>query len=268
MLQAPPPTPYDLNFNCLGFPVRISSWFWLGAVLFGFSFTRSLDQRFAESSPGQLPLMLVWTACLLLSILIHELGHALAFRRYGIESSIVLYHFGGLAIPNHSSFGGASSGDLTPKQDMWVSFAGPLLQIASAVVITAVVKALGYGLSYTDDEWVYSMNLWPIDLIPGFVDGEPLDSPGLYALLTFYLVPSFLWSLLNLVPVFPLDGGQICQSIVEIQGRPRTLSLQISLATAAIIAAYGFTNGQTYLGFMFAMLGITNYQLLQQYGRF
>ncbi len=56
--------------------------------------------RLADSNPGQGILLLMWIAAVFVSILIHELGHALAMRRYGISSYIVLYHFGGLAIPD------------------------------------------------------------------------------------------------------------------------------------------------------------------------
>ncbi len=102
LLQEPPETPYDLRFQLLGFPVRVSWTFWLGAVVFGYEFARQIDfiaMAAGLNSPGAGPLLLLWILCLLVSILIHELGHALAFRQFGIQSSIVLYHFGGLAIP-------------------------------------------------------------------------------------------------------------------------------------------------------------------------
>ena len=266
LLQAPPKTSYDLNFRCFGFPIRVSPWFWLGACFFGYGLTQSFDRMFEDASPGPLPLLLLWVGCMFLSILIHELGHALAYRRYGIESSIVLYHFGGLAIPGRSSdFSGRSASSLSPQQRMWVSFAGPLLQIASAIAITASFKLFGSGLSFAKDGMVYSSSLWPIDLIPGFTDGTPINSPGLYALLIFYLLPSFLWALLNLLPVWPLDGGQIAGSIVQLRGGPPTLPIQISLVTAIGIAVYAFSNGQTYLALMFAMLGFSSYQMLEQF---
>ena len=122
MLQAPRETEYDLNFHFLGFAVRISWTFWLGALFIGFHLVQSMDNVFGPLSPGRAALFLLWTGCVFVSILIHELGHALAFRQFGIHSSIVLYHFGGLAIPT-GSFLPSSSGRLTLKQDIWVTFA-------------------------------------------------------------------------------------------------------------------------------------------------
>ena len=190
MLQAPDVTPYDLHFQVFGFPVRISAWFWLGALFFGFSLARGLDRLFEDGSPGVLPLLLLWMACLLISIVIHELGHALAFRRFGIESSIVLYHFGGLAIPERSSdFRGRSASSLSPKEDLIVAFSGPLLQLISGLLVWGIVKISGHGLSFTG---YYPMSLWPFDLIPGFTSGESIDRPILYCGACLLLVSEFL----------------------------------------------------------------------------
>jgi Zn-dependent protease len=262
MLQEPAPTPYDLPFRLLGFQVRVSAWFWLGALFFGFSFAQSLDRIFEDRSPGLLPLLLLWMACLLVSILIHELGHTLAYRYFGIQSSIVLYHFGGLAIPGHSNdFRGRSPSSLTPKERITVSLAGPMLQMASGLLLWGIIKSLGYGLSFVG---YYPMPLWPFDLIPGFVDGDAIERPGVYAMLVFYLFPSFLWAILNLIPVLPLDGGRVCSSLVEMFNRPMALSFQISLITSIGVAVYAYSNGHTYLALMFALFGYNNYQMVEQ----
>ena len=264
MLQAPDVTPYDLHFQVLGFPVRISAWFWLGATFFGFALAKGLDDLFEQDSPGRLPLLLLWNACLLVSIVIHELGHALAFRRFGIESSIVLYHFGGLAIPERSSdFRGRNASSLSPKEDLIVAFSGPLLQVVSGLLVWGVIKISGHGLSFTG---YYPMPLWPFDLIPGFTSGESIERPILYSLLVFYLLPSFLWALLNLIPVLPLDGGRICSAIVQWNNGSLSLSFQISLITAIVVAVYAYSNGDTYLAMMFALFGYNNYQRLEQFG--
>ena len=65
----------------------------------GYGLASNLDLLFGEESLGVIPLLALWAVCIFVSIGIHELGHALAFRRYGIESRIVLYFMGGMAIP-------------------------------------------------------------------------------------------------------------------------------------------------------------------------
>ena len=203
LLQEPGHSPYDLRFQLLGFPVRIAWTFWLADVVFGYGLVQSLDQVLGAASLGVMPLLLLWTVCLFVSILIHELGHALAFRQNGIQASIVLYHFGGLAIPTSSFSPDGGFVRLAPQQNIWISLAGPLAQIGSAAVVVAAVKAAGYRLT------VFRWMPGPFYKIPGLLEGAEIDSAGLFALVTFYIFPSVLWAILNLVPVWPLDGGHI-----------------------------------------------------------
>ena len=81
-LNEPAETDYDLRFMVFGFPVRISWTFWLGAVVIGYNFCRyfaALDGSPVPFQGGAVmgigPLLVVWTLCLFVSILIHELGH-------------------------------------------------------------------------------------------------------------------------------------------------------------------------------------------------
>lgn len=258
-LQEPGHSPYDLRFQVFGFSVRIAWTFWLAGIVFGYSLVQYLDEFFDAASPGLMPLLLLWTLCLLVSILIHELGHAFAFRRCGIESSIVLYHFGGLAIPT-GSYSGRGQGRVGPKQDIWISFAGPLAQLLSAVLLVAVIKAAGYRAT------VFALMPGPFYRIPGLMEGDEISSPGFFALVAFYIFPSVLWALLNLVPVWPLDGGHIMRSIIQMRGGNQTQALWISVIASALMAAYGFSNGQQYMGFLFLILGVSNFQSLQQSG--
>ncbi|HSO11633.1 MAG TPA: hypothetical protein VLT51_04610, partial [Anaerolineales bacterium] len=91
LTQTPPPTQYDLRFSIAGIPVRVHPLFWLIALLLG--------------SSGALVEIPIWILVVFVSILVHELGHALAFRRYGIQSHIVLHAMGGLTIPESTPWG-------------------------------------------------------------------------------------------------------------------------------------------------------------------
>src|SRR5512146_1456782 len=106
--QSPPPTRYDLRFSLLGFPVRVHPLFWLIAVLLG-------------SASADLVQILIWVLVVFVSILIHELGHALAFRRYGLSSQIVLHFAGGLTIPESTLWGGRwANVALGPNQQIFI----------------------------------------------------------------------------------------------------------------------------------------------------
>jgi Zn-dependent protease len=258
MLQEPAETPYDLRFQVFGFPVRVSWSFWLGAIVIGHPWVQSFDSGFGADSPGMGPLLVLWIVALFLSILIHELGHAFAFRQQGIHSSIVLYHFGGLAIPIASLIPGRSVGRLTPKQNIWVSFAGPLLEIVAAIVLAIAIRAVGYEVA--------AMRQLPfgLDVFGGPFTGEPIENPALLAFLFFFIFPSIVWALFNLVPVWPLDGGHIMRSILLLTGGNVSQSLWISVATAGVIAAYSFTHGQAFMGIFFALFAVQSFQMLQQ----
>lgn len=259
LLQEPAESPYDLRFNLFGFPIRVAWSFWIGALIFGFYLVRGVDS--IPGGPGLAALYLLWMFCMLVSILIHELGHAVAFRVYGIESSIVLYHFGGLAIPRQSFGMGRSAGQLNSKQDLIVAFAGPFAQFMSGLIVVGVLIVA--GLRVPASGWPLS---WIAQVVPWMTAGEQITNPGLLALVIFYLWPSFAWAMLNLIPVWPLDGGRITRALILIFGGNTRQALVISLIAAGLMTLYGFKSGHTFLGILFLSLAITNYQLLQQQG--
>src|SRR5689334_25386966 len=92
LFHTPPPTRFDLNFSILGIPVRVHPLFWLISILFG------------GAANGLLGI-LIWVVAVFISILIHELGHALAMRRYGQGSQIILHLAGGLTVPQSMAWG-------------------------------------------------------------------------------------------------------------------------------------------------------------------
>jgi len=94
----PSRTPYDLNFQFAGVPIRVHPLFWLATAILGAS---SLQADSAESNAGMK--LLVWLVVVFVSILIHELGHAFVMRYFGEVPHVVLYLFGGLAISDPSS---------------------------------------------------------------------------------------------------------------------------------------------------------------------
>src|SRR5262245_15290041 len=87
LLFEPPSSSGDIHFRVCGFPVRVSPFFWFTAVLMG-----------VNPRGGTPPMeLLLWVAVVFVSILVHELGHALAQRHYGGHPWITLHAFGGLA---------------------------------------------------------------------------------------------------------------------------------------------------------------------------
>lgn len=231
-------TDYDLRFRTLGFPTRVHPAFWLVSVLMSWEVTQ-IDPM----------LLVVWIAALFLSILIHELGHALAFRRFGSPSEIVLHGFGGLAIPPpYARFG--------TWEWVIISFAGPAAGFMLLVPVLALQWAAFGTAAIGEPVIVYS---------PDYTVGH------------FYLL-SFLrdmvwinlwWGLVNLLPVMPLDGGKISQSLFERYARIRgtEYSLKLSILVAVVVAVWAINRERRYVALMFGILAIMNGQRLQGLGR-
>jgi Zn-dependent protease len=256
LLAEPPRTAYDFEFHIFDFPVRVSPFFWLVSAVLGHSNAVAFDSIFAERSPGVATLLLVWIAAVFLSILIHELGHAFTMRRFGMSASIVLYYLGGLAIPDAGhSFLRSTRSSRGPEQIM-ISIAGPATQLLLAAVIILGVRLSGHQ---------FMAQIWPIDLVIPPPEGRSLPSAGLEALLFFLTMPSIMWALLNLLPIFPLDGGQICREALTMWSGPKGFhdSLVVSLIVAALVALYFFSQGSPFNALLFISLAVSNYQLLQ-----
>jgi Zn-dependent protease len=240
-LQEPPRTPYDLNFVLFGIPVRVHPLFWLGSAFFGFELAR--DDVF---------LLLLWMVSVFMSILVHELGHAFVIRAFGDQPWITLTMMGGLA--------SAAYGRRTPQQQFVISLAGPAAQIFLAAFVIALVRASHHSLPFEIPLWPKH---WP-DLT-GSGD-PPLTSKNTIYLTLFLIWPSIVWALLNLLPVLPLDGGQMARALLQMTGRRDAwdLSLLLSVVTAVCAAIYGFKEKETFLMILFGVLAFDNYQQLQR----
>ena len=83
------------------------------------------------------------------------------------------------------------------------------------------------------------------------------------------LYVNFFWSLLNLLPVFPLDGGQITRAILE-QRDPqsgRLRALRVSIAVSVLFAGLACLAGHMGLMYLFAFCAVSSLQAVQDAGR-
>lgn len=231
MLQPPGHSQYDLSFKLGNIPVRVHPSFWLIALIMG-------------AGLNNLNLIVIWVACLFVSILIHELGHALAARYYGWPPQITLYHFGGLA----SFYPGYNH---TPGKAIWVAFAGP----AAGFVFFGVICVV--------ESFLYPRRFDPNNLNEVLRQLQMVTArgPAGFALMQLKYI-NFFWGLVNLLPVYPLDGGQICVNMLGGTNsyHAKMRSHQIGMIVGGLVAAFFFSAGQFYAGLLFAGLAIQNYQ--------
>jgi Zn-dependent protease len=165
--------------------------------------TLEISQRSkAYSSP-------VWAVleylALFFIVLLHEYGHALACRQVGGRASkIVLWPFGGAAYV---------APPMRPGATLWSVAAGPLVNLVLLAPLSMLVilsQSLGWGQTIPNASALLRM-IWTINLV----------------LLTF-----------NLLPIYPLDGGQILRSLLWfVAGRGRSLLL---VAVTGFLGVAGF----------------------------
>ena len=245
LFQVPPPTRYDLRFNLAGFPVRVHPLFWLIALLLGYS-------------SGNFLQILIWVVVVFISILVHELGHALAFRRYGLSSQIILHFAGGLTVPESTLWGSRwANVALGPNQNIFISLAGPGAGfILAAVAIVGVMLAGGS---------VTTARLLGFIPVPAFAS-LPFGGNLLSLFVTALLWVNIFWGFINLLPVHPLDGGNVTRNVM-VQVDPADgvrKSLWISVITGALIAlAAFFFLRSLYMAVLFGFLAFQSYQSLQ-----
>ncbi len=251
-LQEPNRTPWDLNFSVLGFPVRVHPLFWLMCLLMGSSF----DAR------G----IVIVTLVFFVSILIHELGHALMMRRYGREAHIVLYMMGGLAIegsgnPYASSY--HPRGDRrTAQEQIYISLAGPVAGFIFAAAAIIFAKGIGGDVE----------SAWFFNVVPGWrINPGPNISREAAMVLAILLYVNIFWGVVNLLPVYPLDGGQIAMQLLMLRdpygGQIQCLQLGIGVGIAAAVASIALMGGEGgwYPALLFGSLAFSNYQAYSQF---
>lgn len=246
LLGEPPRTQFDIQVGLFGFPIRVTPFFWIAALLLGWSGT-----------DGDPHLLIAWVCAVFLSILIHELGHAFAFRYFGTQAHVVLYHFGGLAIPD-----GYGMGARDPYRQIAISLAGPVAQMAGALVLMLIVAVSGHQIPLGG----FLGELLPIVDAPSLPRDTRLTS-FLFFFVVFFLYVSLYWALLNLLPIYPLDGGQIARELFSVFGGSDGIknSLILSVCTGGAVAVFALLNGETYLLILFGMLAASSYQTLQAY---
>jgi stage IV sporulation protein FB len=240
--QSPPYSRFDLNFRIAGIPVRVHPLFWLMGILFGIS--------------GGLLELLVWVPVVFVSILLHELGHALAFRRYGQPSHIVLYMGGGLTVPEQVWWGGrVTSVALRPGQEIAISLSGPAAGFLLAGLVLAGVAAAGGTIGLGFILWIIP---FPVAYLPqgGWIINTVVSS---------LLWVNIFWGLINLMPVQPLDGGNVMRNVligIDPWNGTRK-ALYVSLFAGIVLVLVGLLMRQVFLAFLFGMLAFQSYMQLR-----
>ena len=255
MSSLAPGTPYDLSFRLLNVPVRVHPLFWLVTAILGWN-----------SGDGLMPVVL-WIACVFLSILVHEFGHALTARRFGGSPSILLYGLGGLCY---------SGTERTPGQRLAVILAGPGAGFL-LLLLTLLAFTLLRGVTPAEHAALVPrfLGIRTDDLLA--LSGQrKFGGPVAFEIYVNLVWINLFWTLINLLPIWPLDGGQATQ-VVMTRLDPRhgvRRSHIVSFATAGVLAVLlGLQTNDMFLALFMGYFAYQNYLQLQiihetsRYGR-
>jgi len=206
-----------LQFTIFRIPVRVEPFHWVILALIG-------AQGNLSDRSGLIQLLIFMLAGFF-SILVHELGHALTGRKFGVRNpEIILHGMGGVAI-----FPGAR---FTRKESFLTTFAGPGIQIALGLLALLLLLPFGH-------------------------------IPGLSNFLDTLFGISIFWAVLNLFPIMPMDGGQMLHATLG--ERRIKITFQVGVITGVLLAITCLVLKIGLIApLLFGYLAYQNYKQLQQ----
>jgi Zn-dependent protease len=216
------PRTYALSFSLFGFRVRVQVAFVFVAALLGYG---------AGDAAG----VARWVGVVFVSVLFHELGHAIVARRAGYEPWIELHGMGGLTHLERTE----TTRPATWTSDLAIAVAGPLFGLALGGAVWTVARAF-----------------------PGFGEREIAR-----ALVRDLLWANVGWSLLNLVPMLPWDGGLAARAVLGrlFPRRGERMAYRLSVVVASAGLALALYSRSLWIGYLAGRALIDSLRALRRY---
>lgn len=207
------------QFSLFGISITVEPMHWFSLAIIGYL-------SIGQSSLGMIG-VLIFIVAGFLSILIHELGHAAAIRKFGLPVQIRMVSLGGVAIhpPARSRL-----------ERFIIAAAGPLAQALVAFIVMLLLSKMSI----------------------------PPEKEYFLKFFNTFIWISFVWAIFNCLPIFPMDGGHMVQEICGPNRRtwPHIIALiTIGLIIAAMIITKFIA---TFALIMLLFMGYQNFQMLQQ----
>ncbi|MEY4513750.1 MAG: hypothetical protein RLZZ450_5872 [Pseudomonadota bacterium] len=171
---------------------------------------------------------LVLAICITISLLVHEFGHALMARHFKLEPRILLHGFGGQT--GHQPAG-------RDRDEALIIAAGPFFGLMLGVVAFLVLQY------------------------------APIESSNAYNALRYFMFINLIWSVFNLLPMWPMDGGQLLRIgasklFKPVRGERLTHIVSIVVVVLVALGTYFVNFGPM----MMIILAMTAWQNIQALG--
>ena len=211
-----------IEFRIFGIAVTIEPYFWVTAAF--------LNLGTISLGADGIPLLAAWLFAVMVTILWHELGHALGYKLLGLRPEIIIHGLGGTTT--------ASAARTLPRfQAIGVALAGCLFGF--------ILLGVLFGL-------LYAGVIPPIASLP----------TGGKLILGNLLQINLLWTLVNLIPLYPLDGGHVLFALFG--QRRRRLALLITIGVGLICLAVCLMLGDYYALLFAILMTYQNHQRLKE----
>jgi Zn-dependent protease/CBS domain-containing protein len=212
-------------FRIFGVPVRFHFTF---LMLLVFLIFLGLSGRQSGAA------MAIYVAALFGSVLLHELGHSLAARYYGVKTvEIVMFPIGGVARLDRA---------LRAHEELWIALAGPAVNLVIAAAIFGYLYATGA--------------LVPAEQLLDATDENLLERIG---------IGNVILAVFNLLPAYPMDGGRVLRSLLA-RFRTENEATRIAAKTGRIFAGVMGLYGLLSMNFMLVFVALFVYLGASQEG--
>jgi Zn-dependent protease/predicted transcriptional regulator len=231
-------------FTWFGIPVHLH---WTFGLIFLYAMWIGFSNGLTLVDTGWL---MVFFIALFTCVLLHEYGHSLTARRYGVQTQdIILTPIGGIArlerMPEK------------PVQEFLVALAGPMVN----VVIALLLFGLGWAL-FRDERWEIfkwfmeqQLNLSNSEETVDVISESGIETTGLLFYLPILVATNVALVVFNLIPAFPMDGGRIFRALLAMRiGRVR--ATKVAAIVGQVIAVLFIGIGLYYGPFTLALIGL------------
>lgn len=177
----------------------------------------------------------IGVAMIFVAVMVHELGHALVGRAFGLTTSIELHGFGGATawtVPPEKPLGSG--------RNILVSLAGPFAGFAFYAIVVAASRV-------------------------AFDPKHPVAELALY----WIRLACLGWGIANLLPMMPLDGGNVMRYVIDAftKGKGEKPARVISIGIAGLVLMFAGATKNLLVGSLAAMFTFVNMQALRQADR-
>lgn len=197
-------------------PITIFPSFWIVAALIGFLYSQSIVGT------------LIWTFVIFISVLFHELGHAITAKAFGLTPRIELVAMGGATYHQGER--------LSFWRKFFVILNGPLFGLLLFLIATLLLQL------------------------------PQIAASQIAPILSLLQVVNLFWTIVNLIPVIPLDGGHLLRVVLEaifgIKGFRYTLIFGATFSLA--ISLFFFLYQQIFMGALFFLFAFQSYDAFRK----